>query len=153
MRRRFFSSGPNIFLPSKNIQNVPKGLTVLNYRTGSLASNDNPCVFLTNDTSVKRLQSQLGERNVSVANELSETISSVVEAPGDELSSRPDVKDALARVSTDFASVFAPIPSGDPSSRLSTILLKSNVVPKCKRPYHFPPDRKKKQRMICLMKF
>ena len=99
------------------------------------------------------LQSQLGERNVSVANELSETVSSVVEARGDELSARPDVKDALARVSTDFASVFAPIPSGDPSSRLSTILLKSNVVPKCKRPYHFPPDRKKKQRMICLMKF
>ena len=59
---------------------------------------------------MKRLQSQLGERNVSVANELSETISSVVEARGDVLSSRPDVKDALAG---DFASVFAPIPPGD----------------------------------------
>ena len=114
---------------------------------GALAVNDSLCVFLSADSSVKSLQTELRDSSVSFVNELSATISSVIEARGDDLTSHSDVRDAMSRISSDFSSVFTSIPPGDPPVRcpsgLHTVHLKPGVTPKCKRPYQLPPEREK----------
>ena len=109
---------------------------------GSLAGNDSLCVILTNEEPFRSCPAK-----APPVSGLGAVVNSVIEARGDELASQPIVQNALASISTDFASMFSPIPPGDPLIRcpsgVHSIDLQDGCVPKCKRPYRLPPDREK----------
>ena len=95
---------------------------------GSLATNDNLCVILTNEEPFR-----------SCPTKAPPVVGSVIEARDDELASHPFVQSALSSISKEFASVFSPIPAGVPPIRchsgVHTVDLQPGSVPKCKCPY------------------
>ena len=68
-----------------------------------------------------------------------------VEARGEQFLDLPFVCNAVTEIQQRFSDVFGPIPAGDPPVRGAcgehTIDLKPGARPRCKRPYHLPPDR------------
>ena len=77
------------------------------------------CCVLSNDKPVKNWPSKLWIESSEFVSNLSGVISQVVEARGDALFNH-FVQSAITRVSQDFPSVFAPIPSRVPRIRCSS---------------------------------